>query len=253
MDSDQFEERMREFEYFHSLRLLPSTWSIVRVDGRSFSRFTESRFEKPIDSRFRDIMVRTAQSLLKEMHAIYAYTESDEISLLLSPDWDLFDRELEKTVSISAGIASAAFTHACGEPAHFDSRVWLGTDKGLVIDYFQWRQSDAARCALNGWCYWTLRNSGQTIKEATEALVGKSVSYKNELLFQHGVNFNALPVWQRRGIGLYWEEYEKEGFNPVTRSKVLAVRRRVRTDLELPMKDDYSRFLRQLMKLHKRN
>src|SRR5262249_48611988 len=152
----------------------------------SFSRFTEARFAKPIDSRFRDIMVRTAHAMLKEMQAIYAYTESDEISLLLSPEWNLFDRELEKTVSISAGIASAAFTHACGERAHVDSRVWLGTDKGLVIDYFQWRQSDAARCALNGWCYWTLRNSGKSVKEATQTLVGKSVSYKNELLFQHG-------------------------------------------------------------------
>src|SRR5207249_1656476 len=67
-----------------------------------------------------------------------------------------FDRKLEKVVSLSAGIASAAFTQACGVPVHFDSRVWLGADAALVVDYFRWRQADAARCALHGWCYWTL-------------------------------------------------------------------------------------------------
>jgi len=29
-----------------------------------------------------------------------------------------------------------------------------------------------------------------------------SIAGKNELLFQHGVNFNDLPLWQKRGIGL---------------------------------------------------
>jgi len=253
MNADEFEARMRALEYYHTIRLLPGVWPVIRVDGHGFSRFTESRFEKPMDARFRDAMVKTAQALLKELHGVYAYTESDEISVLLPREWNLFDRELEKAVSISAGIASSTFTLACGEAAHFDSRVWLGTDKALVGDYFRWRQADAARCALNSWCYWTLRKSGQSVKEATDALVKKSVAFKNELLFQHGINFNELPAWQRRGTGLYWERYEKEGFNPVRNERVTAVRRRIKTDTELPMKDEYSRFIRRLMKTAEAN
>ena len=42
---------------------------------------------------------------------------------------------------------------------------------------------------------------------------------------------------------LYWEEYEKEGYNPVTKETVFAVRRRIRRELDLPMKDDYSEFI----------
>jgi len=245
--NEEFEARMRAMECFHSLRLLPGAWPIVRVDGRGFSRFTEARFEKPFDARFREIMVATATALLEEMDGIYAYTESDEISVLFPPEWDFFDRELEKIVSLSAGIASATFTQTCGERAHFDSRVLLAVNEEAVSDYFRWRQSDAARCALNGWCYWTLRKAGSSVKEATETLEGKSTGYKNELLFSHGINFNDLPLWQRRGTGLYWETYEKEGYNPLRAEKVVAIRRRIRIDSTLPMKEEYARFLLRLL------
>ncbi len=248
MNSDEFEEKMRRFEYYHSLRILSDTWVVIRVDGRSFSRFTKTRFDKPFDVRFRDAMIKAAQALVKEMQGIYAYTESDEISVLFRPEWTLFDRELEKLISISASVASSAFTLAIGEAVQFDSRVWIGVNRSLVVDYFRWRQGDAARCALNGWCYWTLRKAGKSIGEATTILANASTEFKNELLFQHGINFNNLPLWQRRGIGVYWETYEKEGYDPIKKENVTASRRRIKTDMELPMKDDYNRLVRQLMK-----
>ena len=67
------------------------------------------------------------------------------------------------------------------------------------------------------------------------------------MLFQHGINFNDLPSWQKRGVGLYWEQYDRPAENPVTGEKVFARRRRIRRDLDLPMKDDYSTFLRKLV------
>ena len=74
-----------------------------------------------------------------------------------------------------------------------------------------------------------------------------SVAEKNELLWQRGLNFNDLPLWQRRGIGLYWETYGKSAKNPLTGEDVLATRRRLKTDMELPMKDDYGFFVRKLV------
>jgi tRNA(His) guanylyltransferase len=247
MHPDDFETRMRALEYFHSVKLLPGTWAVVRVDGHSFSRFTDARFEKPFDERFHDLMVQTAKALLEQIGGIYAYTESDEISLLLPPSWDLFDREHEKVVSLSAGVASSAFTLACGVAAHFDSRVWLGVSEELVVDYFRWRQADAARCALNGSCYWTLRKSGQSVVDATRALIGKTTAFKNELLFQHGINFNDLPVWQRRGTGLSWETYTKEGYNPKTKEPTTTTRRRIRVDRDLPLGEVYGDYIRTLL------
>lgn len=127
VNADEFEAGQRAREYFHNVTVLPGAWTVLRLDGRGFSRFTERRFDKPFDPVFADHMVAVAQSLLTETGARYAYTESDEISLLFDPRFDLFGRGVEKLVSVSAGIASAVFTHAVGEPAHFDSRVWLGT------------------------------------------------------------------------------------------------------------------------------
>ena len=62
---------------------------------------------------------------------------------------------------------------------------------------------------------------------------------KNELLFLHGINFNEVPLWQRRGISVLWETYLKDGFNPVTDRAVQVERRRLRVERELPMKEDY--------------
>lgn len=75
------------------------------------------------------------------------------------------------------------------------------------------------------------------------------VSQKNECLFQKGINFNELPNWQKRGIGIYWEKYEKKGYNPISCENVIAIRNRLNVDLDLPIKDQYSDFISELLSL----
>jgi tRNA(His) guanylyltransferase len=111
---DEFESAQRAREWFHALTVPPGMWMIIRVDGRSFSRFTADRFSKPFDPKFSELTVDAAKTLLTELGARYAYTESDEISVLVPQAADVFGRSLEKLVSISA------FTHACGEVVCLD-------------------------------------------------------------------------------------------------------------------------------------
>ncbi|MDB5321068.1 MAG: guanylyltransferase, partial [Phycisphaerales bacterium] len=102
---------------------------------------------------------------------------------------------------------------------------------------------DAHRNALNAHCYWLLRKDGRAGDAATHALVGLSTAGKNQLLFDRGINFNDLPSWQKRGSGLYWEAYDKEGLNPITGQKSVTSRRRIRRNTDLPMKEAYSSFI----------
>jgi tRNA(His) 5'-end guanylyltransferase len=242
----ELEAGQRAREYFHGLTVLPGAWTVIRVDGRSFSRLTEQHFTKPFDDRFADLMTGTAEALLTELGARYVHTQSDEISVLLAPGHELFGRGVEKLVSVSAGLASATFTHAAGRPAHFDSRLWVGTGAGDVADYFAWRQADAMRNALNAWCYWTLRQAGRSARETSAALAGTGVAEKNQLLFEHGINVNTLPAWQRRGAGLWWETCPRTGTDPVRGEQVTATRRCVRVERELPLHDDYRALVRRL-------
>ncbi|MCA9610804.1 MAG: guanylyltransferase [Myxococcales bacterium] len=251
MRFDELESRMRVFETASDVAVLPGIFMVARIDGRSFTHLTkvEHAFEAPYDERFRDCMVATTRRLMEcGFGVVYAYTQSDEISLLFGRDERTFGRKLRKYCSVLAGEASAAFTHALGSPAAFDCRVSQLPAEGDVVDYFRWRQEDAHRNALAGHCYWLLRRQGESDTEATRRLDGASVAARNELLFTNGIQFDRLPSWQKRGVGLYWERYEKVGTNPRTGLEVAATRRRIAVDLELPMKDAYDHFVRGMLR-----
>ena len=246
MKFDDLEIKMRRFETAHDHSVLPGIFMVARIDGRSFTRLTREvhRFEAPYDGAFRDHMVATVEHLMTcGFRVVYGYTQSDEISLLFHRDEAAFERKLRKFDSILAGEASACFSLRLGAVAAFDCRISQLPSEDLVVDYFRWRQEDATRNALNSHCYWLLRKEGMTQSEATGKLLGLNVSAKNELLFERGINFAKLPAWQRRGVGLYWEAYEKTGKNPRTGQASKATRRRIAVDDELPIRKDYERFI----------
>jgi tRNA(His) 5'-end guanylyltransferase len=177
---------------------------------------------------------------------VYGYTQSDEISLLFHRDENTFGRKVRKLNSVLAGEASAKFSLLLNDLAAFDCRISQIPNVERVRDYFQWRQTDAHRNALNGHCYWMLRKDGHSAQNATNTLLNMSISDKNELLFNRGINFNGLPNWQKRGVGLYWEDYDKPGVNPITREEIIASRRQIKVDYDLPMRDEYASFVTKL-------
>lgn len=250
MKFDELDESMRVYETAHDQRVLPGIYMVARIDGRSFTRLTKEvvGFEAPFDVRFRDLMVETTKHLMNcGFKVIYGYTESDEISLLFDANIDAFGRKTRKFNSILAGEASAKFSLMLGTLAAFDCRILELPTKRLVADYFRWRNEDAHRNALNAHCYWMLRKEGVDPNDAAATIAGKSLADKNELLFSRGINFNELPNWQKRGVGLYWGLEEKTGFNPKGNIPVVSHRRAIITDMELPMRGQYSEFVAKLL------
>ncbi|MHC4457095.1 MAG: tRNA(His) guanylyltransferase Thg1 family protein [Planctomycetota bacterium] len=250
MKFDELDKKMRVFETAHDYRVIPGIYIVARMDGRTFTRLTKEvhKFEAPYDLRFRDIMVETVKHLMDcGFKILYGYTQSDEISLLFDPNDNTFQRKKRKLNSVLAGEASAKISLLLSDMGVFDCRLCEIPNKNLVIDYFRWRNEDAHRNALNSYCYWSLRKEGVSPKEATKKLLGISIAEKNELLFQKGINFNELPNWQKRGIGIYWAEFEKDAVNPKTGELVKAIRKKLKVDNDLPMKDEYSDFLNRLI------
>ena len=243
MNFDELDKQMRVYEESLDQFLLPELYLVARLDGNRFTRLTKEvcKFEAPFDERFRDMMVHTVQALMNYgFRVIYGFTESDEISLLFHPEENTFGRKVRKYNSILAGAASAAFSLELGQSAVFDCRIVPLPTVERVRDYFLWRQEDAHRNALNAHCYWLLRKQGVSKRDATAQLEGQSTAYKNELLFQNGINFDKLPAWQKHGIGIYWTTEEKQGYNPVTGQSVTALRRIMKTAYELPLREEYA-------------
>lgn len=244
----ELDRRMRLYETSADVCVEPGLHMVARLDGRSFTRLTKEvcDFERPFDVRFRDLMVETAKALLDCGFTIrYAYTESDEISLLLDRDETLFGRKLRKYDSLLAGTASAEFSVRLGRPATFDCRISQLPSAEAVIDYFRWRQADAGRNALNSYAYWTLRNAGRTAHAADRQLRNLSVESKYALLRGHGIDFAAVPAWQTAGIGIRRREVSIAAVDPRTNAPVTTLRRRLCVDLDLPRGSDYDRYLRE--------
>jgi tRNA(His) guanylyltransferase len=249
MNFDVLDAKMRVFEESHDQSVLPGIFMVARLDGRGFTGLTKERhsFQAPFDERFRDMMAAATEHVMTcGVRAVFGYTQSDEISVLLHRDCDSFSRKLRKLTSILAGEASAKFSLLLSDIGAFDCRISQLPSAQEVVDYFRWRQEDAGRNALNAHCYWLLRKEGQSVSIATGTIKGLSVSAKNELLFKRGINFNDLPAWQKRGIGMKWEEFDKEGVNPKTGQVAIARRRRLHRIMDLPRGDEYTAMLRDI-------
>ena len=219
---------------------------VARLDGRTFTRLTKEicQFEAPFDVRFRDLMIDTVKHVMDTgFRIVYGYTESDEISLLFHSLDNTFGRKVRKLNTSLAGEASAVFSIGIGRIATFDCRIIPLPNKERVADYFVWRQEDSHRNSLNAHCYWALRKEGMDQNSVTSMLEGKSVSFKNELLFQKGINYNDLPTWQKRGTGVYHKEVQKEGFNPILQKKEITTRKEISADFELPLGEEYRKFV----------
>jgi tRNA(His) guanylyltransferase len=98
-----------KFEYVKAFerddRILPSTWIVVRIDGRGFHKFTERHgFTKPNDARALHLMNAVAMEVVKDLpDIVLSYGISDEYSFVLKRNTTLFERR-ERLVSYPEGM-----------------------------------------------------------------------------------------------------------------------------------------------------
>ena len=204
MEKSALGTRMKEnYENRTRLSLPRKSYTIIRLDGKSFHTFTKGLI-RPFDSGFVEDMNTTAKYLCKNiMGAKLAYVQSDEISILLT-DFETisteawFDNNLQKMASVSASMATRAFNEARIKRlgvdnmkwAEFDSRVFQIPQRTEVINYLIWRQNDAVRNSIS--------SLAQSLYSPAE-LKNKNSSNMQELIFRKGINWNDLNPSLKRG------------------------------------------------------
>ena len=213
MDKTSLGNRMKGYEATSKTKLLRRTPVIIRLDGKAFHTWTkhlkdidESLKEDPFSNVMFHSMGLTSLRLMENIqNAVFAYTQSDEISILLN-DWkrlttdQWFDGGVQKIASVSASMATYYFDWAYNllpnaseeaVPAFFDARVF-NLPKEEVVNYFVWRQQDASRNSVN--------MLGQ-FHFSHKQLHGKSNSeVQDMLMLQKKVNWNDLDTWKKRGL-----------------------------------------------------
>lgn len=221
---DDLGNRMKEYyENIPKTKLMRRCPVILRIDGKAFHTFVRG-FQKPFD----EVLIKTMQETMKYLceniqGCVLGYTQSDEITLVLvdykkftSQAW--FDYEVQKMCSIAASMATMVFNkffrdnvgdylyenydeqyladyietlqNAVDKGAMFDCRCF-NIPKEEVTNCIYWRQLDASR------------NSIQMVGQANfshKELQNKSCNdIQDMLMVQKGINWNDLPIYQKRG------------------------------------------------------
>ena len=206
---NNYENRTKQF-------LTRRTNTIIRLDGKAFHTYTKG-LNKPFDEGLIKDMQETTKYLCENIQGCKAgYTQSDEITLLLT-DYDnlqtdaWFDGNVQKITSISAAMATAKFnelrtsrkaydelTYSHGlsyneykpDLALFDSRIFQIPEPEEVVNCFIWRQQDAERNSIQ-----MLAQSLYSHKE----LHGKNTSVLQDMCMEKGHNWNDLCWSKKRG------------------------------------------------------
>ena len=208
-----FDDRMKCYENAYRTYLPKRLPVLIRIDGKAFHTYTKG-MDKPFDSSLFRAMSETCKYLAKNiMGCKLAYTQSDEISLLLTNDSKLtteawFNNNLQKIVSISASLATAKFNELMREVAPekplalFDARAWV-VPKDEVCNYFLWRQQDATKNSIL-----TVSQSQFSQKQLQNLNTNQ---LQDKLFLEKGINWNDLPTWQKRGVCIVKQSFEKNG------------------------------------------
>jgi tRNA(His) 5'-end guanylyltransferase len=152
-DTSALGDRMKRHEAAHRAVLPRRTYTVLRVDGRSFHNYLRGA-AKPFDEQFMADMDAVAEALCSEITgSVFAYTQSDEVSILATDfateqtePW--FGGVVAKQLSAAASLATAVLNERRpGRRALFDARVFTLSDPVEVANYFLWRQRRASATA----------------------------------------------------------------------------------------------------------
>ena len=226
-------EKFKEAEEALQGSLQGYPFAALRVDGKGFSQFTRKMgYRFPYDEGFMGSMDAIAGALLELVDGAYfAYSQSDEVSLVFGPTgsqedphwW--FGGKTSKVISLSAAAATMAFFNAEANrgvdlvfDAFFDSRVISLQSATEAEEYLRWRRFDAQKNSV------TMAASS---RHSHSELMGVSSRQRAELL--EGSELERLPEGFYNGRLTFRESYSSTTFDSWTQAEIPVERKRLVT------------------------
>jgi tRNA(His) guanylyltransferase len=198
--ADCLGDRMKwNYEDRYRIFLTRRTPVIIRLDGKAFHTFTRG-CDRPFDLWLMNAMSATTKALMENIQgAKMAYTQSDEINILVT-DFDKlttdawFDYNVQKMCSVAASMATAHFNSAYQKGlAYFDARVFnIPNDE--VVNLFRWRYQD--------WVRNSIQMVGRSLFSHKE-LHQKNQNQIKEMCEAKGVRWEDLPPISKNGTLMY--------------------------------------------------
>lgn len=234
MEFKTLKDRMLYYRSLTDYKVMPNCYTLVMLDGRSFSKMVKNKFELPFDDNFIDMMNETAKYICKKIQgALFAYVQSDEISILLSDKGDtFFGGRLNKMQSIIASMAASKFNQLMmlynlkngiepNDPmkivestnlVDFDCKVWNVPTFNDAIAWFIYRQIDCIRnskqqAAQTYLSFEQLLNQ-DTDKQITLLKVNKGIEWETE--YDDGKKFGRFIYKEIAPMRVYVEKLDKE-------------------------------------------
>ena len=212
-------DRMKKYEEPTDSCLVRRMPAIIRIDGKAFNTFTRA-LPPEYNEIFRMMMEQTTLELCRNIQgARKAYSQSDEISILLV-DYNKFNSEpflnghIQKIASVVASMTTVYFNKTIndalednaqlGNPmalwmatrlytAMFDARVF-NIPREDVTNYFIWRQQDAVRNSI--------LNLGYEFFSHKELLNHSCNQIQEKLFSEKNINWNDCLVKLKRGFAV---------------------------------------------------
>ena len=230
MSKDSFGDRMKGYERDVPKKLSRNGFAYMRIDGRSFSKFTkklaaQGLLAKPRDLTFEQVFVHSTIDIIEQFNFAIGFHQSDEISLLFRPldnekSQYPFDGKVQKLCSVIASAFTTAFiknfhqTYGFIPDVSFDARVVDLPTKAEAVNMLVWRYKDAKRNVIQDYAYNQFSDKQLHKKSTTEKweMIGKpelrpgnfikrfSVEENGIIrhhVIQHYVNFDKL-TWEQR-------------------------------------------------------
>ncbi len=227
-EKTEFAQRMKEYEEISEVYLDKEKYTIVRVDGHKFSKWTKG-FEKPFDDFLTNALAETSRALMEEFKSVCAYSQSDEITLIFKPDINLiYAGRVQKLTSLIASFASMYFNDLVRQElitnlktsmlsgemnprsellktkigkAYFDARVFQVDSKTEAFNTLLWRMKDCKRNSKNVLAHNILGHKKCMNKDSNELV---------EICESLGHKWDNLPEQYKYGVLWKKESYTKE-------------------------------------------